>query len=262
MASDRDDPALIGGRRRAVASLSLFLFGALAPWRAAAKNAQVDEDFGDKPRPGGKDKSGNAIKQELDRYAGAKPVNVAEIAAGGAHTVVVRRDGALLAWGDNDLAQLGTGDGQYRNAPATVGNGYAFVAAGRSHSLAIRKDGSLYAFGDNRAGQLGDGSTSRRATPVRVGSDSDWTAVAAGDAFSLGLRGNRLYAWGANDDGQLGLGSAAASSTPQPVPGDFVRIAAGAHHSVALRQDGSVWAWGATEQGQAGAQRSAVPRQV
>lgn len=391
-------------RRRTLAALALL------PWVSVdvrARNAQVDEDFGDKPRPGGKDKSGNAIRQELDRYAGARPTNVAQVAAGGAHTVVVRRDGialawgnndagqlgdgtrvstprpvlvtggaswldiaaggsfsigvkrdgsvwvwgqqgverdagakradaralqgiggavavaaggqhaliltgdgtlwgwggnafgqvgdrstqprmepvqvasavgimsagarhslavrrdgTLLAWGDNDLGQLGTGDGQYRNAPATVGQGYAFVAAGRSHSLAIRKDGSLLAFGDNRAGQLGDGTSARRVTPIRVGTDSDWTAIAAGDAFSLGLRGTHLFAWGANDDGQLGVASAAAASTPQPVPGDFVRIAAGAHHSLALRQDGSVWAWGASDQGQAGAQRSAAPRQV
>ena len=49
---------------------------------------------------------------------------------------------------------------------------------------------------------------------------------------------------------------------PMAVPGEFVRVAAGAHHAVALRADGTVWAWGASEQGQAGAQRSVVPRQV
>jgi alpha-tubulin suppressor-like RCC1 family protein len=407
MASD-DREAGVGARRRVVASLALVTLGALAPVRALAKNAQVDEDFGDKPRPGGgKDKGGNAIRQELDRYASAKAVNVAEISAGGAHTVVVRRDGIALAWGNNDagqlgdgslaskprpslvsggavwlqigagggfcvgirrdgsawvwgqqgvdrdggakrgevrqlqgvtgavavaaggqhaliltgdgqlwgwggnafgqigdgtaqlrnepvqvavgiasvaagarhslavrrdgtllvwgandLGQLGTGDGQDRKTPASLGAGYAGAAAGRSHSLAIRKDGSLVAFGDNRAGQLGDGSTARRATPVRVGGDADWTAVAAGDAFSLGLRGSKLYAWGANDDGELGLGTTANAATPQAVAGDFVRIAAGSHHSVALRADGTVWAWGASDSGQAGAAHATQPRPV
>jgi len=46
------------------------------------------------------------------------------------------------------------------------------------------------------------------------------------------------------------------------VAGEFVRVAAGAHHSLALRADGTVWAWGASEQGQAGAQRSGVPHAI
>jgi alpha-tubulin suppressor-like RCC1 family protein len=172
----------------------------------------------------------------------------------------VRRDGALLAWGGNDFGQLGSGDDGYAAEPTPVGEGYAQAAAGRNHSLAIRADGTLWAFGDNRAGQLGDGSTTRRHRPVQVGSDNDWTAIACGSAFSLGLRGNRLYAWGANDDGQLGTGAGASSPVPVAVHGEYERVAAGARHAVALRRDGTVWAWGASDQGQSGRERSSVPR--
>jgi alpha-tubulin suppressor-like RCC1 family protein len=211
---------------------------------------------------------GNAFGQVGDGSTQARmqPVQVgndfAAIAAGARHSLGVRRDGVLLAWGDNDFGQRGGGDHAAATEPVAVGEGFALVAAGRNHSLAIRRDGTLWAFGDNRAGQLGDGTTTRRHKPVQVGRDTDWSAIAAGAAFSLGLRGNRLYAWGANDDGQLGIGSTAGAPEPIAVPGEYERIACGARHAVALKRDGSVWAWGASDQGQAGPQRSNVPRPV
>jgi len=54
-----------------------------------------------------------------------------------------------------------------------------------------------------------------------------------------------LFAWGANDEGQLGVGTTANVAKPSRVEGAFVAIAAGGYHSVARKENGSVWVWGA-----------------
>jgi alpha-tubulin suppressor-like RCC1 family protein len=134
---------------------------------------------------------------------------------------------------------------------------YAF---GARHTLAIA-GGEIYASGNNASGQLGDGTLKPSSIPVRIDYFKDIliTAVAAGQSHSLALGQNgKVYAWGSNDLGQLGLGLNAAGfhSTPQIVDfGDMtgaagealtiVAVAAGANHSLALRSDSLVYAWGA-----------------
>jgi alpha-tubulin suppressor-like RCC1 family protein len=130
------------------------------------------------------------------------------------------------------------------------------VAAREYHSLAIKADGSLYAWGANSHSQLGLGTTTDyESEPTRVGSDSNWVAVAAGALHSLGLKADgSLYAWGANSHGQLGLGNYIEQQSPQQVVGfsDWVAVAAGALHSLGLKGDGSLHAWGFNSDGQLG----------
>src|SRR5581483_1076474 len=61
-----------------------------------------------------------------------------------------------------------------------------------------------------------------------------------------------VWAWGANDEGQLGNGSFRDSAVPVQVTVDgqtpltgIVAIACGYYHNLALKDDGTVWAWGA-----------------
>jgi hypothetical protein len=77
----------------------------------------------------------------------------------------------------------------------------------------------------------------------------------------------RLFAWGDNGDGQLGTGAIGGHfHRPQPIRGrwrsDAGSIAAGARHSVAIRDDGTVSTWG-HDRGCDGASRGAgLPRTV
>jgi alpha-tubulin suppressor-like RCC1 family protein len=105
------------------------------------------------------------------------------IATGGFHSLAIRRDGTLWAWGFNWLGQLGDGTTTDRHRPVQVLTDVVSVAAGWEHSLAIRRDGTLWAWGRNEFGQLGDGTTTDRHRPVQV--LTDVVSVAAGSAYSL-----------------------------------------------------------------------------
>jgi alpha-tubulin suppressor-like RCC1 family protein len=90
------------------------------------------------------------------------------IAAGDDHSLAIREDGTLWAWGQNRYGQLGDGTTINRHKPVQVLTDVVSVAAGVRHSLAIKRDGTLWAWGQNRYGQLGDGTTINRHKPVQV----------------------------------------------------------------------------------------------
>ena len=171
---------------------------------------------------------------------------------GASHTLLLRGDGTVWAWGANGSGQLGDGSTSSSQVPQQVAGlrGVKAVVASGDHSLALRgADGSVWAWGANGVGQLGDGTTVARRLPVQVMGLEGVVALASGSGHVLALTSGRtVLAWGLNSEGQLGDGSTLPSSTPRLVPGldDVVAVAAGEHLSLALRADGTVWAWGST----------------
>lgn len=91
------------------------------------------------------------------------------VAAGYGHSLAVREDDTLWAWGLNGRGQLGVGSTPNRSTPVRVlTRVVSTVTAGDFHSLAVREDGTLWAWGDNSFGELGDVTTERRISPVRT----------------------------------------------------------------------------------------------
>ena len=133
-----------------------------------------------------------------------------------------------------------TGMQSFSCTPTISGGGY--------HSLALKKDGTVWAWGHNEYGQLGDGTqTLGRLTPVQVSGLSGVIAIAAGEYHSLALKSDgTVWAWGGNYEGQLGDGTTNNKLTPVQVSGlsGVIAIAASYRHSLALKSDGTVWAWG------------------
>lgn len=176
--------------------------------------------------------------------------DVVAIASGAHHSLAIRRDGSLWAWGWNSLGELGDGTNTNRLVPVPVSgiSDVRAIAAGSNHSLAVKKDGTVWAWGWNAYGQLGDGGTTGRTVPGQVAGLSNATSVAAGLVHSLALLSNgSVAAWGDNLFGELGDGNRGTVSRA-PVAVLNVRnatsIAAGWYHSLALTSTGVVWAFG------------------
>jgi alpha-tubulin suppressor-like RCC1 family protein len=147
------------------------------------------------------------------------------------------------------------------------------IATGGGHSLALKNDGTIWAWGWDAYGQLGNGlSLAKPCRPYRSeGSHdsphrADWSyddsnlpvpvleivkiiAIAGGGLPSLALREDgTVWAWGSNYYGQIGNRPNTWCNVPVQVLGlaEVVAIAGGDNHSLALKSDGTVWAWGVT----------------
>jgi alpha-tubulin suppressor-like RCC1 family protein len=181
---------------------------------------------------------------------------VTQVSAGTLHSLALRSDGTVWAWGNNFFGQLGNGtetsSGYLTPVQVTGLTGVVQVSAGGVHSLALRSDGTVWQWGaDGIADYL---------TPVQVPGLTGITRISAGGFFSLALRSDgTVWAWGRNNLGQLGNGTTVSTEVPVQVTGlsRVTRISAGDDASLATRTNGitaltSVWAWGGNSKGQLG----------
>jgi alpha-tubulin suppressor-like RCC1 family protein len=189
------------------------------------------------------------------------------VAAGPQHSLALKANGDVLAWGRGTEGQLGDGTGLNRNDPVSVLSGAAGVSGGNSHSLAVMADGSVRAWGVN-GGRLGDGTPTSRLSPVQSSGLSNVIAVAAGFDHSLALKSDgTVWAFGTNTFGQLGDDSTTTRTAAVQVVGlsGVTAIAAGDGFSLAVQGDGAgvgmVWAWGKNTLGQLG-DGSTLPRTI
>jgi alpha-tubulin suppressor-like RCC1 family protein len=132
------------------------------------------------------------------------------------------------------------------------------IAAGGAHTIALRDGGTLWSWGRNNNGQLGIGTSGSTIykVPQRIGTASNWAKIAAGNSHCLAIKNdNTLWAWGRNNDGQIGVGSSAPMFTfPQQIgtDNDWSMVSAGDEYSFAIKNNGTLWAWGDNTNGQLG----------
>jgi alpha-tubulin suppressor-like RCC1 family protein len=161
-----------------------------------------------------------------------------QVAGGSKHTVALKSDGSLWAWGTNSEGQMGRPDLTHQyGAPARIGTetNWCQICCGISHSLALKKDGSLWAWGWNRFGQLGDGTTNNLSVPTMIGQDRDWRTVAASAVVSYAIKSNgTLWAWGQGGRNNM---------APVQIGFDtnWLSISAADYALLALKTDGTLW---------------------
>ena len=177
-------------------------------------------------------------------------------AAGNAHTVALKNDGTVWAWGNNSNGQLGNGTMTSTSVPVQISGLTAVIlAAGTAHTVALKSDGTVWAWGTNSSGQLGNGTITQSLVPLQVGGIANVIALAAGNAYTVAVKNDgTVWAWGDNSSGQLGNGTIIRSPVPVQVSGmsNVIAVAAGTAHTVALKNDGTVWTWGDNTYGQLG----------
>ena len=181
-----------------------------------------------------------------------------QTSAGDSHTLAIKTDGTLWAWGNNYCGSLGDGTNEDKNVPTKIGidNNWSKVYAGNNHSLAIKTDGTLWAWGCNYSGQLGDGTNEDRNVPTKIGTENIWSQISAGYGHCLAIKTDgTLWAWGFNDYGQLGDENTTVyknAPTKIGIDNNWSQIGAGGRHSLAIKTDGTLWAWGFNYYGQLG----------
>jgi alpha-tubulin suppressor-like RCC1 family protein len=147
---------------------------------------------------------------------------VISVAAGAYHAAALKNDGTVVAWGQNLYGQT--------TVPADL-TGVTAITAGAYHTVALKSDGTLVAWGYNDEGQS--------AVPAGL---TGVIAVSAAGYHTLALKNDgTVVGWGYNANGE--------STVPANLT-DVVSIAAGGYHSVALKRDGTVVIWGRNVEGQ------------
>jgi len=188
-----------------------------------------------------------------------------QVEAGMRGGLAVRTNGTAWAWGYNGQGSLGDNTTTTRSSPVSVVGGFtdwcqlsgSKSVSNGNFSLGVRQNGTAWAWGQGSYGRLGDGSCTNRSSPVLVSQGfTDWCQVSAGENISLGVRQNgTAWGWGRNTYGNIGNGSTTATANPNQVQGgitDWCQVAAGARHSLGVRQNGTAWAWGRQYSGEFG----------
>jgi len=131
------------------------------------------------------------------------------------------------------------------------------VFANVNYLSMLKSDGTYWSWGDNQEGQLGNGTDDESHVPVQGSTEiTDLVQLKVRYRFVSALKSDgTIWSWGLNDNGQLGDGTIANSYVPvQESTGatDWVEVAAGRFHTVAIKSDGTLWGWGLNSLGQLG----------
>lgn len=220
-------------------------------------------------------------------HAGNATVGSApQLSAGRTHTCALSATGVVVCWGANAHGQLGDGTTESSlrpGRPVEFADGFVpvSIAAGHSHTCALSGDGRVVCWGLGSSGQLGVDLGDERvrlqpSTEVALPDGALAVSIAAGGAHTCAVLVTGWAAcWGSDTAGQLGGGNAwssdagavetdddaRAAGAHDPVvvdlpDGAVVRLAAGALHTCALSDVGTVYCWGRNTDGQLGIGRS------
>ena len=199
------------------------------------------------------------------------------IRAGASHTCALFNNGSLRCWGAGSYGQLGYGNSfsvgdASTTLPYTAGNvpfvGNAVkLAVGANHTCVLLDSGYVSCWGRNKYGQLGYNTTNDVGDSEAISSygyvnlGGTATKITAGQNHTCALMDTgKVRCWGLNSSGQLGYGHKKnIGDDEQPwtqgdvqVGSPVIDIVAGAYHTCALLNTGSVRCWGANAFGQLG----------
>jgi len=158
------------------------------------------------------------------------------------HTLALKSDGTLWAWGCNEYGQLGDGTTVEKHVPVQIAtdSDWIVVDQGDGGSFALKSNGTLWAWGSNQGDCMGYWRRDLidHHVPVQIGADNNWSSnlgFGRGRICPCDKIRRTLWAWGSNWDGQLMNGTYNDQPVPIQVTTDntWSVVAAGYGHSVA-----------------------------
>ncbi|MBS1118166.1 MAG: Alpha-tubulin suppressor and related protein-like protein [Deltaproteobacteria bacterium] len=182
---------------------------------------------------------------------------------GSKHYCVIKDNGDLYCWGQNENGQLGDGTTTYRSMAVKILSNVTDVATGMSSTYARTADGTLWSWGSNASGELGNGTYFGSTRPTKVALSASLRpalrGLSAGSGWACALtdRGT-VWCWGSNSYGQLGdgtIGWTPTRATPtevQGLPARAVDLSSGRNHICAQLADRRMYCWGSNGYGQLG----------
>ena len=175
-----------------------------------------------------------------------------------------KTDGTLWWWGATDNGSSGTNQKTTRSSPIQItGTTWNSLAAATNSSICTKTDGSLWVWGYGRYGQLanndsGPSSSKNRSSPIQVGTETTWSSnVFSGYQAHGGIKTDgTMWFWGQNANGVFGTNDRTERSSPTQLPGTWSttegHFAFSYTTTLAIKNDGSLWAWGNNDYGQLG----------
>jgi len=192
--------------------------------------------------------------------------HIVSVATSGAHCLALSTEGEVYSWGDGTDGSLGHADGGARSVPSRIESlsRIESIAAGTSlTSAAVDEDGKLFTWGratcrtdatmPSSLGYALDSHTPFQLTPKWVDALSQdcVVGVALGSGFTLAVTdAGAVLSFGYSDEGALGHGSLEAEVLPRRIEAlaqtgrQFVAVAAGGDHALALTEEGELYGWG------------------
>ncbi len=198
----------------------------------------------------------------------------ARIVGGTDQIIATKTNGTLWSWGYNSYGQLCDGGTTHRSSPiqipgTTWGTGRKTISSTGRSVIAVKTDGTLWAWGGNASGRGGTnqapgGANSYFTSPRQI-PGTTWSMVEAGPGSGMAIKTDgTLWGWGGNWDGRLGQNSIGNGggpsyhgySSPVQIPGTTWKDVAFTHENdggyIAIKTDGTMWAWGNGATGQLG----------
>ena len=185
-----------------------------------------------------------------------------KIAVGHYHSLAIKSDGTLWAWGYNIDGQLGIGNTTDKSIPTQVGTDTDWIAidALGNNSMAQKSNNTLWSWGRNWSGQIGNGTygtTNIVTTPTLLNNDTDWARFICNGLNSFAIKNNgTLWGWGdnfnsSNNAGPLGTGDSTPHYTPFQIgtASDWMDIDSSGNYVLALKTNHTMWGWGSNMSG-------------
>ena len=171
------------------------------------------------------------------------------------HTVVLKANGTVWAYGLNSSYELGNGTSISSDRPIQVSFPsnikIAQIAVGNTHNLALDTEGNVWVWGVNSNNALG---TKLKTTPSRLGISNVKKIAANNDQSMILTKDGYVYVWGLNSNGELGVGTYKEVKTPTLLNyvNNILDISIGKNHTMLLTTKGKVLTSGLNSYGQTG----------